>query len=453
MDEKNKVVRVGESTTFFTSGAPAVYSTNAIKNGGTKSVPEDAKKSKDLWDPEMATNTQDWIPWGDNDNFVDQLLAKLSLLGVGRSALSTNADLHYGLGVKWWKDEYTEAGKRVSKLIKFDDWVRLERDENIEIEIAQAVDSCEHFYIAFVQFMWNKGKTQINWVRTLNTPFVRLHKQKPDGSINKIRYSAKYPETPMANEYQDIDIYSFYHKGVDPREFDTFVMPITYGSWGKLFYPEPDYYAVFRNKWVDIAIGVPALINAIYENFATLKYHIKIPKEYFFSKYKDWDQRTEEQQISIFEEEQTKMNSFLTGKENAGKAFITIYSIDENGQEIPGWVIEPIKNYLEATAELPNNSAANSEILFAMSLDPSLLGFGIPGGKDLSGSGSDKRQARSNKVANLKRERLVTLQIAKMIGKLNGYYTQEPEAYPDYMSSDTSQTLDENPTGSQTIKQ
>lgn len=447
---KHNVFKVGDSITSFTDGGAAVYTTNAISGNFGSDGPSDAGKTKSLKEPDPGTD--DFLPWGDANDFPQKLIDKLGLLGVGQTALGNNADMHYGLGIKWWQDEYNDAGKRVSKLVKFDDWIRLERDTNLEIELSEVADSLEHFYIAFVQFMWNGAKTQINWVKCLNTPYVRFLRPGNDGKIKKIRYSARFPDKPRQGEYQDFDIYSFYHRDVDPRQLDTFVMPVFYGTWGSIDYPIPGYYSVFRNGWADIAIGVPALINAIYSNFATLKYHISIPKEYFLNKYKDWLSKTEEEQLKIFRDEQDKMNKFLTGKENAGKAFVSIFGIDENGNEIPGWKIEPIKNYLESTAELPNNSAANSEILFAMGVDPSLLGFGIPGGKELSGSGSDKRIARNNKVANLKRERLVSLQVAKMIGKLNGYYSKMPDAYPDYLSSDTSQTLDQNPTGSQTIK-
>jgi hypothetical protein len=450
MAKKQNVFKFGDSLTAFTDGDTAVISTNALNgNFGSDSV-SDATITKSLKEPDPETEV--FLPWGDDNQFPHNLVDKLGLLGVGQAALGNNADMHYGLGIKWWQDEYSDSGKRVSKLVKVDDWVRLERDTNLEIELSEVADSLEHFYIAFVQFMWNGAKTQINWVKCLNTPYVRFLRPGKDGKITKVRYSARFPDKPRENEYQDFNLYSFYHRNVDPRQFDSFVMPVFYGTWGSIDYPVPGYYSVFRNKWADIAISVPALINAIYTNFATLKYHIKIPKEYFFNKYKDWESKTEAEQLAIFRNEQDVMNKFLNGKENAGKAFITLFGIDENGNEIPGWVIEPIKNYLESTAELPNNSAANSEILFAMGVDPSLLGFGIPGGKELSGSGSDKRIARSNKVANLKRERLVSLQVAKMIGKLNGYYNKMPDIYPDYLSSDTSQTLDQNPTGSQTIK-
>lgn len=455
---ETKIFKKDGVVTAITEGAPAVIETSAItgkssarekSNSGTPSP--DAKTTKELLDPER--NNRDWIEWGDDDDFPNKLMETLGKLGVGKAALESNADLHYGQGIRWFYEKLTDEGKIVSVPVKVDDFTRLVRDQNYEIEHSEAVDSLEYFYIAFVQFMWDAGKKRINWIKTLNTPFCRFLKQDASGNIPGIRYSAKFPDAPTdQKDYQDIMLFD----PKNPQKHATFVLPVFYGTWGRIFYPEPDYFTVFRNKWVSIATTVPLLIDSMYSNFATLKYHIKIPGTYFLEKYKDWDQKTEKEQLEIFKKEQIEMNSFLTKPENSGKAFITIYGVGADGKEIPGWVIEPIKNYLEATAELPNNQAANYEILYAMNQDPTMQGLDSNGsGSNLAGSGSNKRQSRQNKLANMKRARLYSLQIPKLIAQLNGYYSiagYGPDLYPDYVSTDTSQTLDENPTGSQTVK-
>ncbi len=447
-----RVFKQGDSTVISMSrGTPAVYSTDGITAKSNLSS-SDSKKPKQLLEEEDRANTRAWIAWGDSDDFPNKLMEELGMLGVAKAALESNADLHYGLGVEWWTKQYDADGKIINLAHQVDDWVRLIRDENLDAELADVVDSLEYFYIAFVQFMWNKPGTRINWVRCLNTPYCRLLRGATPGSTIGVRYSAIFPGVPRDTEFEDIPFFN----PEDPVGKGTFVLPVFYKTWGKFHYPEPDFYTVIRNKWTKIAKSVPALIDATYTNFATLKYHIKIPALFFIQKYKDWADKSEKEQIDIFLLEQDIMNKFLTGAENAGKAFITIYGVTDDGKEVPGWVIEPIKNYLEAAAELPNNTAANFEILFAMNQDPALAGLGMPGGKNLSGSGSDKKASRSNKVSNMKRARQVSLQVAKKIAQLNGYYNIPAigaNLYPDYTSSDTSQTLDQNPTGSQTIKQ
>lgn len=462
MGSQTRIFKKDGITTAITEGMPSVISTDAITGNSLRNYSaassakvspnsgksEDAAKTKELKDPEPPQN--DWIEWGDSDTFPHELMRQLGYLGVGKAALESNADMHYGLGIRWFHDEYTDDGKILHRPVMIDDWMRLCRLENMEIVQSEVCDSLEYFYIAFVQFMFNADQSRINWVKVLNTPKCRFLKQDASGNIPGIVYSAKFPDTPEQSEKQIIPLYD----KKNPLKHKTFVLPVFYGTWDKIFYPEPDYYTVFRNKWVKIATSVPAIIEAMYTNFATLKYHIKIPASYFQEKYKDWDTKSEDEQIKIFGQEQDSMNKFLTGKENAGKAFISIYGVDSQGKELPGWVIEPIKNYLEATAELPNNNAANYEILYAMNQDPTLQGMDA-GASNLSGSGSNKRQGRDNKLANMKRARLYSLQVPKLIALLNGYYDVPeigPYIYPDYISTDTSQTLDENPTGSSTVK-
>jgi hypothetical protein len=459
MDKGTQIFKRDGVVTAFTPGAPAVISTDAIRGSGNRvyssaaattaatKKTEDAAKTKELKDPE--TNQRDWIEWGDDDAFASNLMRDLSFLGVGKAALESNADMHYGMGIEWFYKEITAEGKIKHIPVMIDDWVRLCREESMDIVQSEVVDSLEYFYMAFVQFMFNADQSRINWVKVLNTPFCRFQKQDNSGNIPGIIYSAKFPDQPSRDDMQIIPLFD----KRDPLKNKTFVLPVMYGTWGKLFYAEPDYYSVFRNGWVKIATTVPAIINSMYTNFATLKYHIKIPASYFLQKYKDWDTKTETDQLKCFENEQGNINKFLTGTENAGKAFISIYGVDEQGKEQPGWVIEPIKNYLEATAELPNNNAANYEILYAMNQDPTMQGMDT-GGSNLSGSGSNKRQSRDNKMANMQRARNVSLQVPKLIAMLNGYY-QVPEIgpyiYPAYISTDTSETLDENPTGKKIV--
>ena len=105
---------------------------------------------------------------------------------------------------------------------------------------------------------------------------------------------------------------------------------------------------------------------------------------------------------------------------------------------------------MESSSELPTAAAANSELLFALQVDPALIGLGIPGGKNLSGSGSDKRESRNIKQSSLKRERLVSLKLPNLIATIHGL---DYKIYPTYLDTDTSQTLDQNPTGKQTVIQ
>ena len=58
------------------------------------------------------------------------------------------------------------------------------------------------------------------------------------------------------------------------------------------------------------------------------------------------------------------------------------------------WAIDRIDNQVDAKERLSTSAAANSEILFSLMVNPSVLGAGMPGGpySGNAGSGSDIRE-------------------------------------------------------------
>jgi hypothetical protein len=138
------------------------------------------------------------------------------------------------------------------------------------------------------------------------------------------------------------------------------------------------------------------------------------------------------------------MNSFLTDVENSGKSFISYAFYSKVKQDyLTGWKIEVIQNKLDNSAYLPDSQAANSEILFAIGVDPCLIGAGNPGGKLGAGSGSDKREAYWMLNADMGTDRSVSLSPLYFIRDFNKW---DPTIQFDYVTVDTSQTQDQHPT-------
>jgi hypothetical protein len=378
-----------------------------------------------------------WIPWGDNDNYPLNLLRKISKLGVAETGIDQNADLHFGAGVEWFKKIYKPEGKIIFQPMKIPQWEEFIKRSNFLVHFSDIIQSMETFYISFVEFILTKNKKNIYSVRCLDTPFCRLAKKNNKGKISKM-YFVHDIEEGQSN-FQEIPLFDSHN----PTKFGKFVLVIKYRCFGMPYYTKPNINTVFENGWADVAMSVPAYIKSIYNNQASLKYFIKVPISALRAKYKVYDSKTEAEQLELQEEMKSNIDNTITGKERAGISVFSVFDDDET----TGITIEPIKNFLDSSSEIPNNFAANSEILFSLSVDPSSLGMGIPGGKTLSGSGSDKRESRANKQKNLKRERLITLQVLSAIQKIIPEFPQDVE--PHFIDADNSQTLDENPTGTQ----
>jgi hypothetical protein len=383
----------------------------------------------------------EWSPWGDNDDFPVRLLETLDRLGVMKSALDVNGDMHYGAGPIWVRDEFTEEGKVVRKVVNPAGWRKFLRETGFEVTHGEVVDSLEIFYIAFPEVLLDdQGK--VASIKLLDTPRCRFAKRNTNGDITHVAFNVH--ENVNESKVKWIPIYD----PKNPRKFNRFVYPIMYRTLGKIYYPEPNYYATFRAGWADVAISVAKFMKNVYINAMSLKYHLKIPLSSLKAKYKDWDELKMEDQLTKIQEFKELMDTHLAEAENAGKS---VYSVFDDSNDFETVQIEPIKSYLDSTKELPNNLAANSEMLFAAGTDPALVGLNNPGGGDLNGSGgSDKRESRKSKQGNLKRERAVSLQLLNLIAYLNGY---DEDIYPTYLDTDTSQTMDENPTGKKTVVQ
>ena len=94
-------------------------------------------------------------------------------------------------------------------------------------------------------------------------------------------------------------------------------------------------------------------------------------------------------------------------------------------------------------AYLPDSQAANSEILFAIGVDPCLVGSGLPGGNLGAGSGSDKREAFWQLNAEMGIYRQISLEPMYFIRDFNKW---SPDIEFDYVTVDTSQTMQDHPT-------
>ena len=433
------LIKDNSSSVFTIMGAGASFAEGKIKDDKKIKEPDDIT--------EIKNNSKVWAIWGDNDDWPQKLQADMEKLGVAKRALNLSADLHYGSGIQWMKEQVDEENGTLKHIISSpSNWRRWSNLSGFNLSLSDGILSADTFGMAFIRVTM-AADGSVHSFKCLDTPSCRIEKRE-NGKANFLYYAQDIHEKSAPDE--KTVKYKYYDNHGDIKKFaennPVFVYPIRYNSWGKFYYSEPDYYATFRNGWANIAIGVPKLIENIYKNQASLKYHVKIPLSTFKAKYKDWETKEEKDQITLFVQYRDEIETVITSAEAAGKSVFSLYNDLEKFDSI---TIEPIKSYLDSTKDLPNNLAANSEILFAIGIDPSLLGLNMPGAKDLNGGGgSQRRESLKIKQTTLTRERLVSLQFAWMVSILNDYPV---DIYPMYIDVDISQTLDENPTGKKTV--
>lgn len=160
------------------------------------------------------------------------------------------------------------------------------------------------------------------------------------------------------------------------------------------YYGLPDWDTAWKSGWIEVAHKIPTFLKKAYANAMNLMWHIQIPDTY-------WEKKFPHENFESTADREKAINDYLdafeeqlTSEENPAKTLTTGFSLNESGKAEEKWVIERLENDIKVEERLSTSAAANSEILFSLMVNPSVLGAGMPGGPYAgnAGSGSDIRE-------------------------------------------------------------
>lgn len=340
--------------------------------------------------------------WGTNNNFPQEVIDLVGKCGVASGAILRSIAMIYGQGIMPCKIHYENKQEIVEPI----DITTIPEVEDFFLgsDIAddytlEATTDMVWFFNFFPYFILNKGRIKINKLfltEATNSRFSVMDEKIK--AIEKVLVSADWGgntvgkpiEIPLLSEYDTFNDLKNRKSGY------RFAMKSSYPTPGKTYYQKTYWDAVKEAGWIDIAISVPKYMKAVFKNSMNLKYHIRIPDVHWEAKYKDWETKDEVEQLKLIDKELDEMDEFLTGEDNAHKSIISHYKIDrQTGKEIPGWEIQPIEDLIKDGKWIPEASAANNEILFAMLQHPDTAGSGADSksGASRGNSGSNTREA------------------------------------------------------------
>ncbi len=399
-----------------------------------------------------------WSNWGEDNLFPQNVTEIVSKNPVAMSALNFKIKAHYGKGPMVYKLDYDQNGKEVIRPQKTKDYPELHtffKDNKIKKYLLESITDHVWFYNVFPEMIVSLDFSKITSIRSQEATYCRWEVMNEETNrIENCYISANWPN-PTDAQYSVVPVIDPYWTTDQVRDYLArhkiykFIYPAYYPTPGKSYYQLPYWDGARASGWIDVANAVPDFKKNMLKNQMTLKYHIKIPFEHWRNKYKDWDSFTSKKQEDLIKKGMEEMDDFLKDTKNTAKSFMSHFAIDEfTKKTLPGWEIVPIDNKLKDGLYLPDSQAANSETLFAMQVDPSLIGHGLPGGKLGAGSGSDKRIAFQIHNALLGTDRDVTFEPIEFIRDYNGWDDELLFGHPDIMLT----TLEENPTGTEKVK-
>lgn len=405
-----------------------------------------------------SSDTEEWCNWGDNNDYPRELMQKINKVGAAVGGLEVLTSAHFGVGVRVFELVETQedlkykekAPSSIPEITAFFDRT------NFDVMMSDIIFDYEALGVAFPEFLLSPNGEEVISVMRHQASFCRFEKPKR-GVIENVIINTAWGETefdpknnikvPCFSQNISFEEMKQYCKEKGIRKF---IVPIINSLVVEKIYPSVGWHSSFKSGWMDVVAAVPELKKMMFLQQFNFKYLIHIADDYFLHRYgvDEWSKFDNDTKQAYRNELINSIDENLKGNKGSGKSLISPFFRDKNtGELIKGVQIEEIKQTQANGEFLPDASAGNSEILFSMGVDPALLGAGVPGGKNLSGSGSDKREAWTILCARLPRRHVRTLSIFRLIQKWNGWNTDLVAKFPNINLT----TLDKNPNGQQKI--
>ena len=385
-----------------------------------------------------------WYPWGGDNFFPESVRLKLEQSTIAMSAIYKLVSLMNGRLIYY--RELDDKGNPIELDIPEVETF-MKRNYIKKYFLSQFVDY-RFFMNTFPELILGKDKKKIVRLVHQDASFARLSRQNPKSlQIEFVAYSANWP-CPLSEDIRWVPLMN----PSNPEEFINKLRGHKFSWWchfpspGRTYYKYPFWGGLFRKDgWLDVANNTPTIISNIHRNQIVVKYHIRIPETYWKLQYPDWDTYTSEKKQDLYSKKVSDMNSFLSDKSNAGKSFTTVFGVNPvNGEALPDWEIVAIDDKAKKDQYIPNSQAADSQIVQALGLDPSLMGLQPEGGKMGAGSGTDKRVSFINALTMNTMEQQIILEPLQFIADFNG---DEWEGLNFAFSHIVPGRLDQNPSG------
>lgn len=403
-------------------------------------VDDSARQPVTLKSKNDTKGSKPWALWGTNNDLPDKLYKQLKKSTDGSSASKYDSGFHYAQGISYYSrgdgNELTPAQDA-----RVDAWME---DNNTVLQQLELVKNYKILGSGYVVGILSKDRKTVHYQsQVVPSAQVRLAKYNSNGRITKAFLSRDWP-TPNEEYYKEIDIVSPLHAVEELRQRTDvyrFLFPVRGIDIFNNYYPNPHWLPAYDSGWLEISALYPETIKALLSNSIRVVYHIEIGSKFLEAKYKGWEGLTDDERKTKFSELRAEIKKHLEGAVNAGSSIMSVITQDRQGNEYPGIKITAVDRKLPEKVLTEDASHVTAQIYTMFGIDPTLAGVALPGGKNLSGSGSDKRQALALHQLLEHPEREITLSWLRFVFKYNGWNYQL--RYKDIEM----QTLNENPTG------
>lgn len=401
-------VTINNNVAYLSSGASVFMSSGSLASDFSNDV-----ASPIIKEVEEKLNVH---PWGEDNRFPQNIEKHIAACGVAKAALNFKSVSLCGTGLLYGTVEgYDANGQEIFKPAKLGEFPEVDqfmKRTNAKRYLLESAQAFVYFANTFTEAIFSKDWSKITRFVNQDSCDCRYKRMDKNGVIPSVYISklwglsqdqfVKYdPDKKYAGVLEQgrpalvdnefvferfcVDIYNPQDslQTAVKQKRKSVIIPVNYPSPNKTYYQLAHWDGARLSGWIEIASKIPAMLKAMYNNGMTLRYHIEIPETYWEKKAgaESWAGMNDDEKIAFKNEELEKMDTFLGGSENAHKSFISYFDTDPiTKKEYNQIKITPIEIKSNIDKDLLTSGTANSEIFFAMGINPNIFGAGQQGG-------------------------------------------------------------------------
>lgn len=391
-----------------------------------------AKPTQPIVVDNLVVGAQEIVPWGNANNFPQEVLMRAKKSTILPTALSWKANLISKRVTPYLVDE-DDDGKEILQKVRDPEILTFLDNRHFRRYVRESANDIFWFLNIFPELIVSKDRKKITHIHPNEAAYSRWGQQNDAGVSEHVYINANWPYASAADK-ETTKI-----RALDPYQYDLedwtreqsnifkFVYPSSYPTPGNTFYQLAHWDGIRTSGWLDVLEKVPALKKALFENQMTIKYHIQIPREYWAQEYgAAWTKASAEERDVIRVNKMTEINRRLVGAENSGIAIATEFGVSSiDMKTVEGWKIDALPDKLKDGAYLADNMEATAHLLYALGIDPALFGFASKEMGSRSG-GSDKRESLLIYLSQLEPYRDVLYEPLNFIADYNGWKKKYP---------------------------
>ncbi|RYC69813.1 MULTISPECIES: hypothetical protein [Spirosoma] len=390
--------------------------------------------------PDLArfAGSGDIMPWGESNDFPQRITELYNRDPIIPPTLGKVASMLIGRGIKAVLEDIDQNGEELTRPLPAGDPVTAEITafiSNIRFEtyLREMAADAAWFFNGFPELLLSKDRKKIVQLHPLNAEEIRWCRMDERGNMPHVYLNANWPHCTV-DDGRTVKI-----NALDPYRWDAVdwlressfyncVYPISYPTPGKRFYSLAHHYSLVESGWLDVHLAVPAFKKYLLKNQMSLKYHLKVDKNYWSTLWgNDYTAADNAKKQALKKGWVDKITKMLTNVENAGAMLMTEIEQQLDGKSTKDYVqLVPLTDAMKDGKYIEDNLEAAANIFYALNIDPTLVGFA--GGEKMGArsGGSDKREAYLIALQMLAPFRQMLIEPLSFVADYNGWKARFP---------------------------